>query len=540
MHNFGTAGEEDFELKQLMWGLVCKLAEGDQHNLQIVQDSQLIDTLLLYITDPLPATLHKWAPTQLKALQLQALSLLCTLVPLSPQVYERLGGNKTTLTFLQVASSPNVLNQVVSDIELQHAALKLLLHSCNLMDFQDRLGDYGAIQAMLDLFEDGSVPIAVRRDAVSVISRMTTNGHQTNQDSFRRSEGVAALKSCLNYSKEDALSNNFLIVAVVGAVWNAVVGNRRSEARLLQLEGVDALLDLLEVCPNVMRNQVLGVLADLCRNPKAAPFFRAWKSDLSMKGAAQLLLSLWVEEEDRLGVARNNSGLLNSLDRPLDGDTASAGGAAQSQAQAPDPNSSPGPPDAHPIARLKEALQAAKDMTENEQQLKSAVSQQDMRAKIYAVLASVGFDLVADELAIAEKMTFAVVERYPDFRQGQLWLDVKKELQDECVDPISADALLMESKLEQVFNTAMATKCMQKSLLDSKSEEDNATENQFFSSILLQKEQELQAQLLMKKARMSKTSMKARLEAKQKKADMLKKSLQHDATMEAALAAGDN
>merc|ERR1712028_324045 len=112
------------------------------------------------------------------------------------------------------------------------------------------------------------------------------------------------------------------------------------------------------------------------------------------------------------------------------------------------------------------------------------------------------------------------------------------ELQDECVDPISADALLMESKLEQVFNTAMATKCMQKSLLDSKSEEDNATENQFFSSILLQKERELQAQLLMKKARMSKTSMKARLEAKQKKADMLKKSLQKDKTMEAALAVG--
>jgi len=200
----------------------------------------------------------------------------------------------------------------------------------------------------------------------------------------------------------------------------------------------------------------------------------------------------------------------------------------------------PSPGGAHPIARLKEALQAAKDMTESEQQLKSAVSQQDMRAKIYAVLASVGFDLIADELAISEQMTFAVVERYPDFRQGQLWLDVKKELQDECVDPISADALLMESKLEQVFNTAMATKCMQKRLLDSQDEEDAATENGFFSSILLQKEQELQAQLLMKKARMSKTSMKARLEAKQKKAEMLKKSLCKDETLNSALAVSNN
>merc|ERR1711865_713285 len=232
--------------------------------------------------------------------------------------------------------------------------------------------------------------------------------------------------------------------------------------------------------PNVMRNQVLGVLADLCRNPKAAPFFRAWKSDISMKGAAQLLLNLWVDEEERLGVARNNNGLLNSLDRPLDADPLQMQNAQGGGIDAGGDSASPAAPDAHPIARLKEALQAAKDMTESEMQLKAAVSQQDMRAKIYAVLASVGFDLIADELAIAEQMTFAVVERYPDFRQGQLWLDVKKELQDECVDPISADALLMESKLEQVFNTAMGTKCM-------------------------------------KKTRMSKTSMKAWLEARRRK-----------------------
>ena len=28
--------------------------------------------------------------------------------------------------------------------------------------------------------------------------------------------------------------------------------------------------------------QLLGVLADLCRNPKASRMFRAWKSDISM------------------------------------------------------------------------------------------------------------------------------------------------------------------------------------------------------------------------------------------------------------------
>lgn len=46
------------------------------------------------------------------------------------------------------------------------------------------------------------------------------------------------------------------LVHFIDCVWCAVVGNRRSEARLLQCEGLDTLLDLLEVCPDVMRHQV--------------------------------------------------------------------------------------------------------------------------------------------------------------------------------------------------------------------------------------------------------------------------------------------
>lgn len=49
------------------------------------------------------------------------------------------------------------------------------------------------------------------------------------------------------------------LVHIIDCVWCAVVGNRRSEARLLQCEGLDTLLDLLELCPVFMRNQVGGL-----------------------------------------------------------------------------------------------------------------------------------------------------------------------------------------------------------------------------------------------------------------------------------------
>lgn len=46
------------------------------------------------------------------------------------------------------------------------------------------------------------------------------------------------------------------LVHIIDCLWCAVVGNRRSEARLLQCEGLDTLLDLLELCPVFMRHQV--------------------------------------------------------------------------------------------------------------------------------------------------------------------------------------------------------------------------------------------------------------------------------------------
>jgi len=529
VHNFGTNSPEDFEMKQSMWFLLSMLAQADEDNLKYVTGggSRLYETLLLYINptdvDGQPAVSQSWAPTQMKALQMQALSLLTSLVPLSPDEYRRHNGNEIVLNFLQMASSPNVLKQSAPDMELQHQALRLLHHTCTLGDFQSQLGELGAIEVMLRIFNNPENPTVMRRDAISVISHMCSSGHEENQTRFRRANGVESLIPCLSYIKADAVSNNFLIVASVGCVWNAVVGCRRSEARLLHQEGIDSLLDLLEVCPVMMRNQVLGVLADLCRNPKATPFFRAWKSEISMKGASQLLLALWLEEEERLGVPRLNQGMLNNLDRPLDAitgdDEVQAVEERQQTGGAGQGTESPA------FARLKQALIAAKGLAGPEKELREAVASQDMRCKIYAVLASLEFDEAANELGMKEQMTLACAEKYPDFRKGQLWLDVKAELQQERIAPISADAMMMETMLEEAFNTAMMTKCTQKRLLDEKLQQDKASEQAFFNSILLQKEQELQAQLLMKKARMSKTSMKSRLESKQKKAEMLKKSL---------------
>ncbi|CAN0030938.1 unnamed protein product, partial [Choristocarpus tenellus] len=106
------------------------------------------------------------------------------------------------------------------------------------------------------------------------------------------------------------------MVHIVDCLWCAVVGNRRSEARLLQCEGLDTLLDLLELCPAVMRHQVTGVVADLLGNKRAIPYAQAWRSDCNMLSISQLMVRLWIAEEARLGVSRPG-GILQNIWHPL-------------------------------------------------------------------------------------------------------------------------------------------------------------------------------------------------------------------------------
>jgi hypothetical protein len=56
------------------------------------------------------------------------------------------------------------------------------------------------------------------------------------------------------------------------------------------LQGLDALLDTLEVCPVYMCKQVLGIVADILHsNHNAKPYAVAWRSYQGSNNLAQVL-----------------------------------------------------------------------------------------------------------------------------------------------------------------------------------------------------------------------------------------------------------
>ncbi len=115
-------------------------------------------------------------------------------------------------------------------------------------------------------------------------------------------------------------------VAILDCLWNAILGNRKSETIFLDNEGLYVLLEFLESCDDMHKKMALSCLSYLIENPKAIPSFCDWNSSKTMINATQLLIKVYEKEDVRYGVRYEdgfnyflylNLGILVNKERPL-------------------------------------------------------------------------------------------------------------------------------------------------------------------------------------------------------------------------------
>ncbi len=82
-----------------------------------------------------------------------------------------------------------------------------------------------------------------------------------------------------------------------------------NENYFLEKEGVFYLLDILEVSPKSMQNLVLGCILDLMDNAKTLAHLMQWEGKNNQK-IAHLLCHIWREEENDIGVLRDQFGVI--------------------------------------------------------------------------------------------------------------------------------------------------------------------------------------------------------------------------------------
>lgn len=100
------------------------------------------------------------------------------------------------------------------------------------------------------------------------------------------------------------------------------------------------------------------------------------------------------------------------------------------------------------------ALTAAQKLNEKDKQndsymnslLETLVKTYDIRACVFATFFRVGFDL--HELTPSEKQYMEMIQLYPYLKNGEIWKDIKQELDDMNVKPTSDDKNWMDSSIE--------------------------------------------------------------------------------------------
>jgi hypothetical protein len=295
-------------------------------------------------------------------------------------------------------------------------------------------------------------------------------------------------------------------------------------------------------------------------NPAARPYFRAWRSDANLYGAAVMCLRMWAAEEHRLGILRGPAGVLTNLDRPLEGknsflldenseqrsvddsdmeDDVLGVGSSSSMKRSSIMAKAEQDPDALPITfppaakrggtkfeRLREALAAAKDLVifgdENTpgSDLKKIVNTSDLRIKVWSVLQSVGWDRLDteddDQATEAALIVLSIVNKYEDFATSKAWSEVKEKVRLKGMNPIRPDSLLIETKLENGFNLANETRYQQLKYVDVLNRKAEQEEEQFYDSIRNQQEQEIQAHLVTRKMIDPRAGAKRKMKANMK------------------------
>ncbi|XP_032807696.1 cilia- and flagella-associated protein 69 isoform X1 [Petromyzon marinus] len=503
-----TSVHEDFEMKKLLFNLLVVLSR-DPCNIQLLSQGHVLLSLFHYsdvhearaASGPLT-----WSPAQQEELQLQALAALVTLAPALPTDYMHIQGNTRLLLLLDwcLSKGPDQrqgtgvkrgaelggkLPQLLYCIRVMHAMARLQDSSIA----QD-MCDQGTIGQLLDVCSglmsgsrsrdgelvDGGpgftdvVSLEIQTDALLTLSSLCqTDVHR--KELFGR-DGTVMLTKILHagpHLMPAGLPHSHLVIAAIDAVWCCVLGCFSSEDIFLEHEGAFLLLDLLQVpCTHAVHSLTLSVLVELLDNPKAAEHVLAWRGwgrvaeARAADGAGPrdgatapaLLLCLWREEEVELGVPRGPRGVV------LPGPQLPLVDAARAE---------------QPVVPVagRQPSQAVLNITENNW------------VKIYIIFSKIGFQGLPG-LSPEDQVTLAIVERYMDFKVGEVWQEMEAELREEGVRPTTPDRDALETIARATGEVVAGVARIQAAILEESQEQELQDERQFYAEIKANHQQE--------------------------------------------------
>ncbi|XP_028255390.1 cilia- and flagella-associated protein 69-like [Parambassis ranga] len=480
-----TYSNEDLKMKKMLLNLLVLLSQ-DLAVLQLYKAERVMLALLMLVKPPAASSERQsgsghWSPVQQEELQLQALATLATIAPLMLDEYVSCQGNNYLLLLLEWCVGPDSYfgqghsfhssgGRGSKKAQLRHCIRVLRSVSSQGEEYVNQdMCDQGIINQLLGVLmqmegnsdEEDVVTLEIKSDMQLILS--TLCDIDMHRKELFGSEGVEMAVHFLKKGSNmfySGLGHNKLILSTVDCVWSCIVGCYTTEDFFLAKEGVFLLLDLLTTSPRCVHGIVLTTLLDLCDNQNTPSHILSWK-DGGGRTAPRLLLQLWREEERELGVNRNRFGGIADPQRSV----------LTHDEQEDTRHSFPANPPSAAVLEVSENL----------------------RSKIYSIFCKLGFQELHG-LSTQDYVTLSIVKRYLDFKVGEVWDEIKKELILDGVRPISPDAEALSTMGHIWEDTAKKILEEQNSILKQQQKEDMSEEELMYAEIKSHwKQQELRA-----------------------------------------------
>uniref|UniRef100_A0A3Q3JTL8 Cilia- and flagella-associated protein 69 ARM repeats domain-containing protein n=1 Tax=Monopterus albus TaxID=43700 RepID=A0A3Q3JTL8_MONAL len=460
---------EDLKMKKLLLNLLVVMSK-DFAALQLYKEEYVMLALLTLVKPPAtlperPSASCHWSSIQQEELQLQALATLATIAPLMLDSYMSCQGNACLLLLLDWCVGQDAFfsqghsfhgtggrgskkAQMRYCIRVLRSVMSVGEETVN----QD-ICDQGAINQLLESpDEEDVVTLTIKSDIQLILSALCeTDMHRKE---LFGSEGV---EMAVHFLKKGAdkfysgLGHNKLILStcMLYPIRSCIVGCYTTEDYFLAKEGAFLLLNLLSSSPRCVHGIILATLLELCDNPNTLSHILSWTGD-GGQTAPRLLLQLWREEEEDLGVSRSQHGEIADPQRPI-----------LTHHQQEDTQLS-FPADIPSAAVL--------EISEN------------LRSKIYSIFCKLGFQDLPG-LSTKDYVTLSIVRRYLDFKVGEVWEEITRELSLDGVRPASPDEEALSTICKITEDTARRVTAEQNSILEHQEKEDISEEELMYTEM---------------------------------------------------------
>ncbi|XP_035038459.2 cilia- and flagella-associated protein 69 isoform X1 [Hippoglossus stenolepis] len=462
---------EDLKMKKMLLNLLVLMSK-DLAALQLYKEEQVMLALLTLVKPPAATAeqrsgLRHWSSIQQEELQLQALATLATIAPLMLDEYVSCLGNARLLLLLDWCTGQDSYfgdchsfhgtgGRGSKKAQMRHC-IRVLRSVTSLGEesvVQD-LCDQGTINQLMGILmqmeaspgEEDLVTLEIKSDIQLILSALCES--DMHRKELFGAEGVEMTVHFLKKGPDkfySGLGHNKLILSTVDCVWSCIVGCYTTEDYFLVKEGVFLLLDLLVSSPRCVHAIVLATLLELCDNPNTLTHILSWRDD-GGRTASRLLLQLWRLEEEELGVTRDQHGGITDPQRLV-------------------------------LRRYQEDTQ----LSSNTPSAAVLEISENLRSKIYSIFCKLGF-LDLPGLSAKDYVTLGIIRRYLDFKVGEVWDEVSRELILDGVRPISPDQESLSAICKIAEDTARKVMTEQISILEQQRKEEACEEEIIYTEI---------------------------------------------------------